>query len=52
MIASYPDRRSALMPLLYLATLEHEFVTEVAMVEVAYVNFTDTQPKERIDNGP
>lgn len=24
----------------------------VAMVEVAYVNFTDTQPKERIDNGP
>ena len=35
MLASYPDRRSALMPLLYLATLEHEFVTEKAMVEVA-----------------
>ena len=35
MLASYPDRRSALMPLLYLATLEHEFVTEEAMVEVA-----------------
>lgn len=35
MLASYPDRRSALMPLLYLATLEHEFVTKEAMVEVA-----------------
>ncbi len=35
MLASYPERRSALMPLLYLATLEHGFVTEEAMVEVA-----------------
>ena len=24
----------------------------VAMIEVAYVNFTDTQPQERIGNGP
>lgn len=35
MLATYPEKRSALMPLLYLASLEHEFVTEQAMVEVA-----------------
>ncbi len=31
----YPDKRSAVMPLLYLASLEHGNVTETAMVEVA-----------------
>jgi NADH:ubiquinone oxidoreductase subunit E len=35
MLATYPEKRSALMPLLYLASLEHDFVTEQAMVEVA-----------------
>lgn len=35
LLATYPDKRSALMPLLYLASLEHEFVTDEAMVEVA-----------------
>jgi NADH-quinone oxidoreductase subunit E len=35
LLATYPDKRSALMPLLYLASLEHDFVTEGAMVEVA-----------------
>lgn len=34
-LTMYPDRRSALMPLLYIASLEHEFVSHDAMVEVA-----------------
>jgi len=34
-LASYPDRRSAVMPLLYLASLEHRFASEEAMREVA-----------------
>lgn len=34
-LASYPEKRSAVMPLLYLASLEHEYVTEDAMREVA-----------------
>ncbi len=34
-IASYPQKRSAIMPLLYLASLEHRYVTEDAMREVA-----------------
>ncbi len=32
---SYPEKRSALMPLLYVASLEHEYVSEDAMREVA-----------------
>ncbi len=35
MLAAYPDRRSAVMPLLYLAAMEHGHVTEDAMREVA-----------------
>ena len=35
LLTTYPEKRSALMPLLYLASLEHEFVSEDAMVEVA-----------------
>ena len=35
LLATYPDKRSALMPLLYIASREHEFVSEAAMVEVA-----------------
>ena len=35
MLATYPEKRSAVMPLLYLASLEHDFVTEEAMIEVA-----------------
>jgi NADH-quinone oxidoreductase E subunit len=31
----YPDRRSAVMPLLYLASLEHGYVTDQAMRDVA-----------------
>lgn len=34
-IARYPDRRSAIMPLLFIASLEHGFVSEDAMREVA-----------------
>jgi NADH:ubiquinone oxidoreductase subunit E len=34
-LTAYPDKRSALMPLLYIASLEHEFVSHDAMVEVA-----------------
>lgn len=32
---AYPERRSAVMPLLYVASLEHAFVSEDAMREVA-----------------
>jgi NADH-quinone oxidoreductase subunit E len=43
-IAQYPDRRSAVMPLLYLASLEHGYVSEDAMVEVAgLVGITSAQ---------
>jgi NADH-quinone oxidoreductase subunit E len=35
LLAQYPERRSAVMPLLYLAALEHGFVTDEAMREVA-----------------
>ncbi|GMQ84781.1 MAG: hypothetical protein BMS9Abin07_0346 [Acidimicrobiia bacterium] len=35
LIAQYPEKRSAVMPLLYVASLEHGYVTEEAMREVA-----------------
>lgn len=35
LLGSYPERRSAVMPLLYLASLEHGHVTDTAMREVA-----------------
>ena len=35
LLAAYPERRSAVMPLLYLAVLEHGHVTDTAMHEVA-----------------
>lgn len=35
MLETYPDRRSAVMPLLYLASLEYGNVTEEAMRDVA-----------------
>jgi NADH:ubiquinone oxidoreductase subunit E len=34
-LSSYPESRSAIMPLLYVASLEHEFVSLDAMTEVA-----------------
>ncbi|RLE16762.1 MAG: hypothetical protein DRJ28_00935 [Actinobacteria bacterium] len=34
-LASYPVKRSALMPLLYVASLEHEYASLEAMCEVA-----------------
>jgi len=34
-IAGYPEQRSAVMPLLYLAMLEHEYVSDDAIREVA-----------------
>lgn len=34
-LARYPVKRSALIPLLYLAQREHGYVTEEAMVEIA-----------------
>ncbi len=35
LIEQYPERRSAIMPLMYLASLEHEYASEEAMREVA-----------------
>jgi NADH-quinone oxidoreductase E subunit len=35
LLARYPDKRSAVMPLLYLAMLEHGYLTDDAMTEVA-----------------
>jgi NADH-quinone oxidoreductase subunit E len=35
LLAGYPERRSAVMPLLYIASLEHGYVTAAAMREVA-----------------
>lgn len=35
LVAAYPDRRSAVMPLLYVASLEHGHVTDEAMSQVA-----------------
>lgn len=34
-LATYPEKRSAIMPLLYLASLEHNHVSNEAMVQVA-----------------
>ncbi|MEN8238349.1 MAG: NAD(P)H-dependent oxidoreductase subunit E [Actinomycetota bacterium] len=34
-LESYPERRSAIMPLLYVASLEHEYASTDAMREVA-----------------
>lgn len=34
-LSRYPDRRSALMPLLYIASLEHDHASDDAMREVA-----------------
>ena len=36
-LESYPERRSTVMPLLYLASLEHGFVDDDAMVEVGEI---------------
>jgi NADH:ubiquinone oxidoreductase subunit E len=35
MLESYPEKRSAVMPLLYLASLEHGYLSEVGMSQVA-----------------
>ncbi len=35
LLAAYPERRSAVMPLLYLASLEHGYVSDDAQREVA-----------------
>lgn len=35
LLEEYPERRSAVMPLLYLASLEHGHLTNAAMVQVA-----------------
>ncbi len=35
LIAAYPERRSAVMPLLYIAAMEHGYVSTEAMAEVA-----------------
>lgn len=43
-LGSYPERRSAVMPLLYLAMIEHGYVSEAAMREVAVlVDLTPVQ---------
>ena len=34
-LSRYPEKRSAVMPLLYIASLEHEYASEDAMREVA-----------------
>ena len=44
LIGQYPDRRSAVMPLLYLASLEHGHVTDEGMRQVAELTgFTPAQ---------
>ena len=35
LLERYPEKRSAVMPLLYIASLEHGHVTSEAMAEVA-----------------
>jgi NADH-quinone oxidoreductase E subunit len=43
-LATYPERRSAVMPLLYLASLEHNHASEEAMSQVAeLIGITATQ---------
>lgn len=43
-LASYPDKRSAVMPLLYVASLEHAYASDDAMREVAeLIGVTPTQ---------
>lgn len=43
-LALYPDRRSAVMPLMYVASLEHRYASESAMEEVAeLVGITSAQ---------
>lgn len=43
-LASHPEQRSAVMPLLYIASLEHNFVSDDAMREVAaLVGITPSQ---------
>ncbi|MEZ5174763.1 MAG: NAD(P)H-dependent oxidoreductase subunit E [Acidimicrobiia bacterium] len=43
-LAGYPERRSAVMPLLYLASLEHDYASDEAMREVAaLVGITPSQ---------
>ncbi len=45
-IASYPEPRSALMPLMYLASLEHRYASDAAMRDVAeLVGITPAQVK-------
>lgn len=46
LIASYPERRSALMPLMYLASLEHRYASDAAMRDVAeLIGITPAQVK-------
>lgn len=43
-LATYPEKRSAVMPLLYLASLEHNHASEEAMRQVAeLIGVTSTQ---------
>ncbi len=45
-LASYPERRSALMPLMYIASLEHRYASDDAMREVAeLIGITPAQVK-------
>lgn len=45
-MASYPESRSALMPLMYLASLEHRYASEAAMRDVAgLIGITPAQVK-------
>lgn len=45
-LAEYPEKRSALMPLMYLASLEHDYASDEAMRDVAeLVGITPAQVK-------
>ncbi len=45
-LASYPEPRSALMPLMYLASLEHDYASDDAMRDVAaLIEITPAQVK-------
>jgi NADH-quinone oxidoreductase subunit E len=43
-LGQYPEKRSAVMPLLYLASIEHSFVSDEAMREVA--DLTEITPAQ------
>ena len=50
-LARYPVRRSALLPLLYLAQQEEGYVSEAAMKEKRMIDLGWAAPRRRVDAG-